>query len=87
MTLSKHNISPLSLESLITTGLNYCCMHHFFHRFDKVSTTLIAARLGVTTRAVRYKRKAYRDGKLSPCLQEAPKALSQRALSTRGSSR
>jgi len=60
--LSRDNPRELSIASLITTGLGYCCEAYFWERFKNVSTELIAARLGVTERAVRTHRAAYRQG-------------------------
>ena len=49
-------------------GLGYCCEWLFFTQFRK--TGVIAERLGVTTRAVRYHRKPFREGELD-CEQRA----------------
>ena len=50
----------VTFKSLITEGLGYCCEFGFFkcHR----QTGLIAERLGVETRTVRYHKMAYVDG-------------------------
>ena len=53
-TLKRRNVNTLS--HLITDGLGYCCEAYFFSHFS--NTALIAARLGVTTRAVRYHKAA-----------------------------
>lgn len=50
----------LSVKSLITQDLGYCCLWFFFTRYKK--TGLIAARLGVTERAVRYAKAEVRSG-------------------------
>lgn len=42
----------LSVATLITDGLGYCCPWLFFQLYRK--TSVIADRLGVTDRAVRY---------------------------------
>ena len=52
----------LSVELLITEGLGYCCAWVFFMRFRR--TALIAARLGVTTRAVRYAKARFNSGEI-----------------------
>lgn len=43
-------------------GLGYCCPYVFFSLYP--STSLIAARLGVTTRAVRYYKAQLKAGDL-----------------------
>lgn len=48
-----------SLEFLITNGLGYCCVWGFFHFVSK-RTGMIAVRLGVTDRAVRYAKAKFR---------------------------
>lgn len=53
---------PFSVENLITSGLGYCCAWVFFRRFRR--TALIAARLGVTTRAVRYAKARFNSGEM-----------------------
>lgn len=45
---------------LIKVGLGYCCLWAFFHHNKR--TAMIATRLGVTTRAIRYHKAAYRAG-------------------------
>jgi hypothetical protein len=54
------NISRGTIHHLITSGLGYCCPWMFFHLFRK--TGVIAARLGVTERAVRYAKKRVKEG-------------------------
>lgn len=54
-------------------GLGYCCEFFFFSKFKR--TALIAERLGVTPRAVRYHKMAFVDGvsqcqNLEKCLRE-----------------
>jgi hypothetical protein len=51
------------IRDLITSGLNYCCPYAFFRKNKR--TGLIAARLGVTDRAVRYWKMAFKDNCLS----------------------
>lgn len=62
-----------SVKALIRTGLGYCCLWAFFSR--NKSTTMIATRLGVTPRAIRYQRQAFRQGEFKcegcdGCLKE-----------------
>jgi len=65
-TIPEHNANKkprhLSVELLITEGLGYCCAWVFFMRFKR--TALIAARLGVTTRAVRYAKARFNSGEI-----------------------
>lgn len=49
-----------TVHSLICDGLGYCCEFAFF-RLNK-RTGLIAARLGVTDRAIRYHKAAFKAG-------------------------
>lgn len=49
-----------TVRILITQGLGYCCPWFFFQHFRQ--TGLIAARLGVTERAVRYAKARVDDG-------------------------
>lgn len=44
----------LTIKSMILQDLGYCCLWFFFSRHKK--TALIADRLGVSDRAVRYTR-------------------------------
>lgn len=44
-----------TVRSMILEDLGYCCLWFFFDRYKK--TALIAARLGVSERAVRYTRE------------------------------
>jgi len=50
------------IKDLITSGLKYCCPYGFFKMHKR--TGLIAARLGVTERAVRYWKMAFKQGDL-----------------------
>lgn len=52
-----------TIKKLVCTGLGYCCLWSFFKLFKK--TSQIALRLGVSDRAVRYHRQAFRRGELS----------------------
>lgn len=55
----------ITLKELITTDLGYCCEWFFFHHYRQNRfTPLIAARLGVSLRAVQKHKSAYRQGKL-----------------------
>lgn len=47
---------PPTIHSMITEDLGYCCEQQFFRLYKQ--TSLIAARLGVTTRAVKYHKSA-----------------------------
>lgn len=49
-----------TVKVLVTDGLGYCCEWFFFTRFR--DTALIAARLGVTERAVRYAKSRADEG-------------------------
>ena len=42
----------LTIHSMIVDDLGYCCEAQFFRLYKQ--TALVAARLGVTTRAVKY---------------------------------
>lgn len=54
------------LSDLITKDLGYCCEWAFFYHYRKNRfTPLIAARLGVSTRAVQKHKAAYRTGGLA----------------------
>ena len=57
-------MTQITIVALITepppSGLGYCCEWFFFSRFKR--TALIAARLGVTPRAVCYHKEAWRAG-------------------------
>src|SRR5512146_1915593 len=52
----------VTVESLICEGLGYCCEFAFFTCFKR--TGLIAERLGVEARTVRYHKMAFKDGRL-----------------------
>jgi hypothetical protein len=49
-----------TVRLLVTQDLGYCCEWFFFTRFR--NTALIAARLGVTERAVRYAKARVDNG-------------------------
>jgi len=52
----------MKVADLITDGLGYCCEYIFFHYYK--DTSMIAARLGVTTRAIRKHKAAFAAGEL-----------------------
>jgi hypothetical protein len=61
-----------TIQYMITQGLGYCCLYAFFRRNKQ--TGMIAARLGVTERAVRYHKEKMKNGeyvcaKLPTCLK------------------
>ena len=64
-----------TIASMITEDLGYCCVTFFFSRYKK--TALVAARLGVSARAVRYAREADR---LHPCVCEGREACMKKLL-------
>lgn len=55
---------PGTINHLITEGLGYCCEGLFWQLYASTPSDLIAARLGVTPRAVNTHRRAYLDGDL-----------------------
>jgi hypothetical protein len=55
-------------------GLGYCCPYAFFKLHKR--TGAIAARLGVTERAIRYWKMAFKDGHMK--CQNAGKCLKGR---------
>ena len=57
-----HNRRRNTVESLIR-DLGYCCMWGFF-RFVSKRTGMIAARLGVTERAVRYAKAKFASAEI-----------------------
>jgi hypothetical protein len=59
MTTKRHRFS---VDLLITSGLGYCCSWFFFTHFKR--TALIAIRLGVTPRAVRYAKAKFKSGEM-----------------------
>ena len=54
----------ITIKELVTSknGLGYCCLFCFFKCHKR--TGMIAERLGVTDRAVRYHKMAFKDGNL-----------------------
>ena len=61
---SSKKSNRLTVNELICgeNGLGYCCEWVFFMKYQQ--TGVIAERLGVTTRAVRYHRAPFRAGEL-----------------------
>jgi len=62
---------------LVCDGLGYCCPYGFF-RFGSRRTGAIAARLGLSDRAIRYQKATFRAGNMvcagnANCLKEALK--------------
>lgn len=53
-------MARVTIRSMVTGDLGYCCLWFFFNRYKQ--TALIAARLGVTTRAIKYQKVAVRTG-------------------------
>ena len=71
-----NTLNPNSVPNLITgkNGLGYCCMYGFFSIYKQ--TTLIALRLGVTSRTVRIYKAKFNEGeyeceKLDCCMKKA----------------
>lgn len=60
-----------TVKSMIEEDLGYCCEFAFFSIHKR--TALIAARLGVTTRAVQKHKAAKREGCL--CCESKPNCL------------
>lgn len=48
---------PNSVEYLIQEGLGYCCEARFFQLFAAKPSSMIALRLGVSTRIIEIHRK------------------------------
>lgn len=68
----------ITIKSLIEVDLGYCCEYLFFRLYRPSGT--IAARLGVTTRAIRKKKESLRNGGLqcagSPdCMKKCMRGL------------
>jgi hypothetical protein len=61
----------LTVKSLITEDLGYCCLFAFFSLHK--DTKMIADRLGFCTRAIRYHKMAFRQGDLN--CEMKPKCL------------
>ena len=58
--MSIQKLPRQTLERLICEGLGYCCEYAFFKLHKQ--TGLIAARLGLGERTVRYHKMAFKDG-------------------------
>lgn len=52
----------ITIHSLVTKDLGYCCLYAFFRLYRQ--TGVIATRLGVTDRAIRKHKEAFRAGEL-----------------------
>lgn len=63
-----------TVKHLITDGLGYCCEYAFFRLFKQ--TWKIAARLGISDRAVRYHKRAFKDGEMH--CEKCPRCLKGR---------
>jgi len=63
-----------TIRLLVTQDLGYCCPWFFFTHFRQ--TGLIAARLGVSERAVRYAKEAVDDGRTT--CEGCPNCLDKR---------
>ena len=61
--MSTQKPSRQTVKRLVCEGLNYCCLWAFFRLHKR--TGLIATRLGVTERAIRYWKMAFKQGDLS----------------------
>lgn len=70
--LSKNNprVERLTISRMVCEDLGYCCLYAFLSLYK--DNALVATRLGVTTRAIRYHR-----AKMPRC-EEAPTCLSRR---------
>lgn len=51
----------ITFHRLVCEDLGYCCIYGFF-RFGSRRTGAIAIRLGLTDRAVRYQKAAFKAG-------------------------
>jgi hypothetical protein len=58
----------VTVGTLITDGLGYCCPWVFFRRFR--STAMIALRLGVSTGTVRTWKRAFKAGEFTCTCRE-----------------
>lgn len=58
--LRRDNPNRLTVKSLICNDMGYCCLWAFFTKYKQ--TGLIAARLGVTDRAIRKHKADFREG-------------------------
>lgn len=51
-----------TVKRLIVEGLGYCCPWRFFSAYRQ--TAVIAARLGVSDRAIRYQKADFKSGRM-----------------------
>jgi len=58
--LNAHKMTRPTIKILIEQDLGYCCQWFFFNQFRR--TALIAARLGVSDRAIRYSKAEVKKG-------------------------
>lgn len=56
-------MEKITIKSLVTKGLGYCCEAAFFRAIKQ--TGAIATRLGVSDRAVRYRKELFNEGKIA----------------------
>ena len=68
-------MSRLTIKELVTKDLHYCCIWAFFRLYT--DPALIAARLGVSDRAVRSARAKAREAGCQSC----PRCLRKRGIS------
>lgn len=61
--MSRPKSKRQTVKRLITEGLGYCCEWAFFKLFHHY-TGLIASRLGVDERTVRYHKAAFKAGQM-----------------------
>ena len=66
-------LRPGSIEHLVCISLGYCCLFAFFSFFKR--TGQIAARLGISDRAVRYKKEEFKCGKIK--CRNRPKCMKE----------
>lgn len=69
----------ITLQSLLSS-LGYCCPRFFFQTFRRKPTWMIALRLGLDPRTIRYYRAAYRAGQLT--CEGRPECLLRRVRSS-----
>ena len=80
-----------TVKLLVTEGMGYCCPFAFFSLYRQ--TALIAARLGVSDRAIRYAKAAFKAGEYrcqgcSDCLRaKRPSPAPDASSDTRNTAR
>jgi hypothetical protein len=77
---STHKMARPTIKILIEEDLGYCCQWFFFNQFRR--TAVVAMRLGVTDRAIRYVKAEMKEG----CLQceDNPRCMKRFARKPRG---